>query len=156
MLNIKVNGTVRNVDASIDSPLLWVLRDHLGLTGTKFGCGSGLCGACTVHIDGKPVQSCMLKVSQVGNREIRTIESLATDGTFHAVQQAWLDNDVAQCGYCQSGQIMAAAALLQSEPSPNDEAINDAMMLHVCRCGSYQRIREAIKVAAANLAEDAS
>lgn len=150
-VRLKVNGQPVEADVSPDTPVLWVLRDHLGLTGTKFGCGSGLCGACTVHIDGNPVRSCVLPVSAVGDSEITTIESLATAAGYSVVQQAWLDADVAQCGYCQSGQIMAATALLDSNASPSDQEIDAAMSGHVCRCGTYQRIRDAIHLAADRL-----
>lgn len=145
---LSVNGRTRAVDVAADTPLLWVLRDHLDLTGTKFGCGAGLCGACTVHLDGAPVRSCSLPVSAVGTRRITTIEGLATrDGTLHAVQKAWIAEDVPQCGYCQSGQLMAAAALLAKNHDPTDADI-DAAMTNICRCGTYQRIRAAIKRAA--------
>ncbi|MEL7046196.1 MAG: (2Fe-2S)-binding protein [Pseudomonadota bacterium] len=151
MYSLSVNGQVHEVDADADTPLLWVLRDFLALTGTKFGCGMGLCGACTVSLDGRPVRACTLRVSDVGEGEVRTIEALATDGELNVVQRAWLDLDVAQCGYCQSGQIMAATMLLEANPTPDDAAIDSAMSGNVCRCGTYQRIREAVKLAAERL-----
>lgn len=149
MLKLMINGKSESVDASPDTPLLWVLRDHLHLTGTKYGCGINLCGACTVHINGAPVRSCGLPVESAVNQSIETVESLARDGKYSAVQQAWLDADVAQCGYCQSGQIMAATALLRQFNKPNDQQIDDAMNGHICRCGTYQKIREAIHHASA-------
>ena len=143
-----VNGRKRTVDVAPDTPLLWVLRDQLDLTGTKYGCGAGLCGACTVHVEGSPVRSCSLPVSAVGARRITTIEGLSPrDGVLHAVQKAWIAEDVPQCGYCQSGQLMAAAALLAKNRDPSDADI-DAAMTNICRCGTYQRIRTAIKRAA--------
>ena len=144
MLKLMINGEPESIDASPDTPLLWVLRDHLHLTGTKYGCGINLCGACTVHVDGAPVRSCGLPVASVVDQSIETIEHLARDGKYTAVQQAWLDADVAQCGYCQSGQIMAATALHRRVSSPNDQQIDAAMNGHICRCGTYQKIREAI------------
>ena len=147
-MRLNVNGTVREVDAPEEMPLLWVLRDLLGLTGTKFGCGMAQCGACTVHLEGQAVRSCVTPVSAVGNRMITTIEGLSPDGT-HPVQKAWAAVDVVQCGYCQPGQIMSAAALLTSKPSPTDADIDDAMSGNICRCGTYQRIRAAIHRAAA-------
>ena len=148
-MKINVNDRVHEVTASGDTPLLWVLRDHLHLTGTKYGCGSGLCGACTVHLDGVPVRSCLLPIAQVNNQSVTTIEHLAdADGSLSPVQMAWLEADVAQCGYCQSGQIMAAEALLKTNPDPSDEEIDTAMQGHVCRCGTYERIRAAIHLAA--------
>ncbi len=149
MLKLMINGKSETVDASPDTPLLWVLRDHLHLTWTKYGCGINLCGACTVHINGAPVRSCGLPVESAVNQSIETVESLARDGKYSAVQQAWLDADVAQCGYCQSGQIMAATALLRQFNKPNDQQIDDAMNGHICRCGTYQKIREAIHHASA-------
>jgi len=148
MLTIHVNGEAKSVSASPDTPLLWVLRDHLHLTGTKFGCGISLCGACTVHMNGAPVRSCTLPLDAVGDQRIETIEHLAADGDYTAVQSAWLEEDVAQCGYCQSGQIMAATALLNRNPSPSDAEIDTAMAGHICRCGTYQKIRAAIHRAA--------
>ncbi len=144
--SITVNGTRHSVDVAPDTPLLWVLRDNLGLTGTKFGCGIGQCGACTVHIEGQPTRSCQMPVSEAGGRKITTIEGLSPDRT-HTVQKAWIAEDVPQCGYCQSGQIMAAVALLDRQNKPTDDEI-DAAMTNICRCGTYQRIRAAIHRAA--------
>ena len=144
-----INGEERDVDVTNDTPLLWVLRDHLDLPGTKFGCGIAQCGACTVHVDGRPVRSCSYPVSSVGNSEVTTIEGLSEDGD-HPVQQAWLEHDVPQCGYCQAGQIMSAAALLNSNPNPSDADIDSAMNGNLCRCGTYLRIKRAIKTAAQN------
>ena len=151
MLRLNVNGKVRELDdAEASTPLLWVLRDTLGLTGTKFGCGVGICGACTVLLDGNPIRSCSTTASTASGRDITTIEGLASeDGDLTPVQQAWIDLDVAQCGYCQTGQIMGATALLQSNPTPSDEDIDAAMAGNICRCGTYLRIRNAIKRAAA-------
>jgi isoquinoline 1-oxidoreductase subunit alpha len=147
MAQLNVNGVVRNHDAEADTPLLWVLREQLGLTGTKYGCGVAQCGACTVHIDGAPVRSCVMPVSAVqASQKIVTIEGLSKNGE-HALQKAWVANDVPQCGYCQSGMIMAAAALLKEKPKPSDADI-DAAMTNICRCGTYNRVREAIKQAA--------
>ena len=142
-----VNGERREIEASPDMPLLWVLRDVLGLTGTKFGCGRSLCGACTVHLDGSPVRSCTTRMSRVADTEITTIEGLSTEG-LSALQEAWVMEDVSQCGYCQSGQIMAASALLAGNPDPSDDEIDDAMSRNICRCGTYQRILRAIEHAA--------
>jgi isoquinoline 1-oxidoreductase alpha subunit len=147
-LTLTVNGEPHTVDVEPDTPLLWVLRDTLGLTGTKFGCGIAQCGACTVHLDGKAVRSCRTPVSAVGERAVTTIEGISTNG-LHVVQQAWIEEDVVQCGYCQSGQVMAAAALLAGNPKPSDEDIDKAMRRNICRCGVYQRIRKAIHRAAA-------
>ena len=147
-ITLRVNGSERKVNAAPDTPLLWVLRDNLELTGTKFGCGAGLCGACTVHMDGAPVRSCLTKVSQVAGKNVTTIEGLGANG-LHAVQQAWIAEQVPQCGYCQSGQIMTAAALLAKNPQPSDDQINQAMAGNICRCGTYDRIRRAIHRAAA-------
>ena len=147
---IKVNGNTHNVDVDGDTPLLWVLRDVLGMTGTKFGCGIAQCGACTVHIDGKPVRSCLLPVSAIGNRAVTTIEGIGATPTGAKIQRAWLNLEVIQCGYCQSGQIMSAAALLANTPNPDDSDIDAAMAGNICRCGTYVRIREAIKRAAGN------
>lgn len=145
---LQVNGSPRTAEVAEDTPLLWVLRDHLDLVGTKYGCGMGLCGACTVHVDGKPVRSCSLPVSAVGEREVTTIEGLAGDGKLTALQQVWCDLDVAQCGYCQAGQIMSAAALLTEKPDPTDADIDVAMSGNLCRCATYKRIRQAIHTAA--------
>ena len=142
-----VNGTSRDVDADPDTPLLWVLREWLGMTGTKYGCGIAQCGACTVHIDGKAVRSCSLAVSDAAGKRITTIEGLGPDGALHKVQQAWIDHDVPQCGYCQSGMIMAVAALLQEKPKPTDADINEAIT-NICRCGTFVQVREAIHAAA--------
>lgn len=142
-----VNGRRRTVDVPADTPLLWVLRDNLDLTGTKYGCGAGLCGACTVQIDGQPVRSCSLPVSAVGAKKVTTIEGLGSEKELHAVQRAWIAEDVPQCGYCQSGQLMAAAALLAKKPHPTDAEI-DVAMTNICRCGTYQRVRKAIHRAA--------
>lgn len=150
MLELNVNGATRRVDAPPDMPLLWVLRDLLGLSGTKYGCGMGLCGACTVHLHGSPVRSCQVPVGSVGDAAITTIEGLSADG-LHPVQQAWLDADVVQCGYCQPGQIMEAAALLARNPSPSDADIDAALAGNVCRCGTYSRVRAAVKLAAGRL-----
>jgi isoquinoline 1-oxidoreductase subunit alpha len=145
-MKLDINGTVRDVEAPPDMPLLWVLRDLAGLVGTKFGCGAAQCGACTVHLDGNPVRSCVTPVSTVGTRKITTIEGLSTDGS-HVVQRAWAEADVVQCGYCQSGQIMTAVALLAKKPEPTDSDIDAAMSGNVCRCGTYGRVREAIHLA---------
>jgi isoquinoline 1-oxidoreductase alpha subunit len=144
---LTVNGAHHQVDASPDMPLLWVLRDLIGLTGTKFGCGKNLCGACTVHLNGTAVRSCVTRMSRVGDGEITTIEGLAPDG-LNALQKAWVAEGVPQCGYCQSGQLMAAAALLTRNPDPDDADIDDAMSRNICRCGTYQRIKQAIHRAA--------
>jgi len=146
---IKVNGTEREVDVDGDTPLLWVLRDVLGMTGTKFGCGMALCGACTVHVDGQAVRSCVTTIDSVGESVVTTIEAIGATPQGKALQQAWLDLEVVQCGYCQSGQLMSAAALLASTPKPSDVDIDAAMSGNVCRCGTYQRIRAAIHRAAA-------
>jgi len=145
---IKVNGNMHSVDADGDTPLLWVLRDVLGMTGTKFGCGMALCGACTVHVDGVPIRSCITPIDGVGDSAITTIEAIGATAEGAKIQKAWLDREVVQCGYCQSGQIMSAAALLASNPHPSDSDIDGAMSGNICRCGTYVRIREAIKQAA--------
>jgi isoquinoline 1-oxidoreductase subunit alpha len=147
-ITIKVNGIAHSVDVDDDTPLLWVLRDVLGMTGTKFGCGIALCGACTVHLDGVPVRSCVTPIDSIGDGAITTIESVGKTSQGKALQQAWLDLEVVQCGYCQSGQIMSAAALLANTPKPSDADIDAAMSGNVCRCGTYQRIRAAIHRAA--------
>jgi len=144
---------MRSVDVPGDTPLLWTLRDVLGLTGTKFGCGMALCGACTVHIDGQPTRSCVLPIAAVGERSVTTIEAIGDKPEGRRIQRAWLDLEVVQCGYCQSGQIMSATALLAGTPNPNDEQIDAAMSGNICRCGTYVRIREAIKLAAKTPAE---
>ena len=148
MATLTINGQVHEVDAPPDMPLLWALRDLLKLTGTKFGCGIAQCGACTVHVDGAPLRSCMLPISALEGRAVTTIEAIGATPAGRKVQQAWLDLEVIQCGYCQSGQIMSAAALLASTPNPDDADINAAMAGNICRCGTYVRIREAIKHAA--------
>ncbi len=145
---LTVNGIDREVDVAPDTPLLWVLRDTLGLTGTKYSCGEGLCGACTVHLDGEASRSCSVTVSQAAGRQITTIEGLAADGGLHPLQEAWIEECVSQCGYCQPGQIMTAAALLAANPTPTDEDIDQSMSGTLCRCGTYQRIRRAIHQAA--------
>jgi isoquinoline 1-oxidoreductase alpha subunit len=147
-IELRVNGETKTVDVPADMPLLWVLRDILGMTGTKFGCGMALCGACTVHIDGAPVRSCLLPASAVGNRAVTTIEGVGATPEGAKVQKAWLDLEVIQCGYCQPGQIMSAAALLKNTPHPDDADIDAAMSGNICRCGTYVRIRAAIKRAA--------
>ena len=147
MINLRVNGTTRAVDADPAMPLLWALRDLLGMTGTKYGCGIGACGACTVHLNGQAVRSCITAIGDVGDQQVTTIEGLSPEGT-HPLQRAWIANNVPQCGYCQVGQIMQAAALLQTTPKPTDQQITDAMSGNICRCGTYQRIRAAIKQAA--------
>ncbi len=143
---LKINQKSLEVDVDPATPLLWVLRDHLNLVGTKYGCGVGSCGACTIHLNGRALRSCQLPVSAVGIQEVTTIEGLSENGD-HPVQKAWLDLDVAQCGYCQTGQIMTAAALLKSKPSPTDDEIESAMTGNICRCGTYVRIKEAVKTA---------
>ena len=146
-INFTLNGKSQTVDVSPEMPLLWVLRDTLNMTGTKFGCGMALCGACTVHINGEPTRSCITPISSVAGKKVTTIEGLSADGT-HPVQQAWIAEDVPQCGYCQSGQIMSAVALLAKKSNPTDADIDDAMSGNICRCGTYQRIRKAIHRAA--------
>jgi len=144
---LNINGREYRTDVAPDTPLLWVLRDHLGLVGTKYGCGIAACGACTVHLDGNPIRSCIQPVSSIGNARVTTIEGLSEKGD-HPVQLAWDEVDVPQCGYCQAGQIMSAAALLKRNPSPDDEEIEQAMLGNLCRCGAYHRIRDAVKLAA--------
>ena len=148
MVKLNVNGKVHTVEVEGDTPLLWVIREQLGMTGTKYGCGIAQCGACTVHLNGIATRSCSIPVGSIGDARITTIEGLSPDGLSHPVQAAWLQHDVPQCGYCQSGQIMAAAALLKSNPNPSDKDIDEAMT-NICRCGTYQRIREAVHIAAA-------
>lgn len=153
MITLKVNGQERSVNADPDTPILWVLRDELGLVGTKFGCGLAQCGSCTVHMNGKTIRSCSTPIASAAGAEITTIEGLANaDGTLHPVQQSWIDLDVAQCGYCQAGQMMSAAALLRDNPKPTDADIDQAMFGNLCRCGTYTRIRAAIHAAASKLA----
>jgi isoquinoline 1-oxidoreductase alpha subunit len=149
MISLSINGRSHEVEVTADTPLLWVLRDVLGMTGTKFGCGMSLCGACTVHLDGQPIRSCVTPVSAVGEGRITTIEAIGETPNGAKIQKAWLEIEVVQCGYCQSGQIMSATALLNSTPKPSDADIDVAMSGNICRCGTYVRIREAIKRAAA-------
>jgi isoquinoline 1-oxidoreductase subunit alpha len=154
MIRLAINGAEVEVDAAPETPLLWAIRDHLNLTGTKFGCGLALCGACTVHLEGRAIRSCVLPLAAVAGRAITTIEGLSKDRS-HAVQRAWLEIDVPQCGYCQSGQIMSAAALLKSNPKPSDAEIDAALSGNICRCGTYTRIRKAVHRAAELLASEA-
>ena len=149
IFNLKINGKEHQVDVDPSTPMLWVLRDHLKLFGTKFGCGVAQCGACTIHLNGDPVRSCITFVDSVGDQEITTIEGISDDGE-HPIQKAWLEHDVAQCGYCQPGQIMTAVALLKNNPNPSDEDIDLAMSGNLCRCGTYTRIKKAIKTAASS------
>ena len=151
IFNLNINGENRQVEADPDMPLLWVLRDLVGLRGTKFTCGGGFCGACTVHKDGKPIRACMTPVAKIGNAAITTIEGISANDELHAVQQAWIEEQVSQCGYCQSGQIMSAVALLATNPNPSDDDINKAMNGNLCRCGTYPRIRKAIHLAAKSI-----
>ena len=151
MTHLQVNGQTRQVEVPDDMPLLWALRDELGMTGTKFGCGISVCGACMVHIDGQPVRACVTPVSAAAGREISTIEGMEADRVGRVVQQAWLENNVAQCGYCQAGQIMTAVNLLKTTPAPTEQQIDDAMSGNICRCGTYPRIRAAIRQAAGRL-----
>ena len=152
MINFRINGQSTQLDIDPETPLLWAIRENVGLTGTKFGCGAALCGACTVHVDGQPVRSCVTPLESVAGQDITTLEGVAgADGTLHVVQDAWLEHQVPQCGYCQSGQIMSAVALLNETPNPSDEDIDTAMSGNVCRCGMYTRIKAAIKTAALNL-----
>ena len=155
MVTLNVNGQSKSVDAESDTPLLWVLRENLQLTGTKFGCGMALCGACTVHLDGKPVRSCQTPISAAAGKKVTTIEGIAATRTGKAVQTAWLKQDVPQCGYCQSGQIMSACALLAAKKTPTDADIDGAMSGNICRCGTYNQIRAAIKDASATLVKGA-
>jgi isoquinoline 1-oxidoreductase alpha subunit len=147
IFNLKINGSTKQVDVDPSTPVLWVLREHLNMQGTKYGCGVAQCGACTIHLNGNAVRSCQLPVSAIGKSEITTIEGLSANGD-HPVQKAWLEHDVAQCGYCQTGQIMSAAALLKVNPKPTDAQIESAMSGNICRCGTYLRIKDAIKSAA--------
>ena len=148
MARLTINGKLHDVKVAPDTPLLWAIREWVGLTGTKYGCGVAQCGACTVHVDGEATRSCQMPVSAAEGKKITTIEGLAVNGTLHKVQKAWIDNDVPQCGYCQSGMIMAVAALLKAKPKPSDADINDAIT-NICRCGTFQQVREAIHAAAA-------
>jgi isoquinoline 1-oxidoreductase alpha subunit len=150
IFNLSINGTNKQVDVDADTPILWVLRDHAKLVGTKFGCGIAQCGACTVHLDGVAVRSCSVPVSSVADKKITTIEGLSPDGD-HPLQRAWVEHDVPQCGYCQAGQIMNAASLLSKNPSPSDQEIDAAMNGNICRCGTYTRIKAAIKTASAKM-----
>jgi len=154
MIRLSINGKSHQVDADSDTPLLWVLRDTLGLMGTKFGCGTALCGACVVHVNGEPVRACNMQVSQAAGKRITTIEGLSRDGS-HPVQKAWIAEGVPQCGYCQSGQIMSAVALLAKNKRPSDADIDEAMAAHICTCGTYNRIRKAIHAAAAMVRKEA-
>ncbi|MEZ4810937.1 MAG: (2Fe-2S)-binding protein [Allomuricauda sp.] len=147
---IKVNGTTKAVDVAEDTPVLWVLRDHLDLVGTKYGCGIGQCGACTIHVDGNAMRSCSLTLAQISGKEITTIEGLSEDGS-HPVQKAWKEVDVPQCGYCQAGQIMTASAFLEKNPNPTEEEIKNAMHGNICRCASYNRIKKAVMTAAESM-----
>jgi isoquinoline 1-oxidoreductase subunit alpha len=150
IFSLNVNGKKQEVDVDASTPVLWVLRDHLNLVGTKFGCGMAQCGACTIHLDGTATRSCMLPISSVGDQKVTTIEGLSEKGD-HPVQKAWLEHDVPQCGYCQAGQIMSAAALLKENPNPSDEQIETAMNGNICRCGTYVRIKAAVKTASKNI-----
>jgi isoquinoline 1-oxidoreductase alpha subunit len=147
MIRLTINGTAHDVDVDPNTPLLWVIRENVGLTGTKYGCGIAQCGACTVHIDGAAVRSCGMVVSDAVGKQITTVEGLAANGVLHMVQKAWIDHDVPQCGYCQSGMIMAVAALLKDKPKPTDADIDEAIT-NICRCGTFQQVREAIHIAA--------
>ncbi len=147
-ISLKINGKTVKTNSDPETPLLWMLRDELGMVGTKFGCGIAQCGACTIHVDGIPVRGCQTLLEDAEGLEVNTIEGLAKDGKLHPLQQAWIDHDVPQCGYCQAGQIMSAAALLAENPKPTDQEIDDAMAGNLCRCGTYPRIRAAIKQAA--------
>ena len=155
MIRLTINGKTHNVDVDPNTPLLWAIREQVGLTGTKYGCGVAQCGACTVHIDGNAVRSCAMPVSAAAGKRITTIEGLAAGGTLHKVQQAWIEEGVPQCGYCQSGQIMSAAALLAKNRNPSDAEIEQAMAGHICTCGTYNRIRKAIHTAAATMRKGA-
>lgn len=150
-MNLKINGQARTAEAVQETPLLWVLRDELGMCGTKFGCGMALCGACTVHLDGQPVRSCSTPISAVAGKSVTTIEAMSGDRVGQAVQSAWVELGVAQCGYCQAGQIMTAVGLLKSNPKPSDKQIDEAMSGNICRCGTYPRIHAAVKLASKRL-----
>ncbi|TWG88629.1 isoquinoline 1-oxidoreductase alpha subunit [Cupriavidus gilardii J11] len=156
MTRLEVNGQAKDINVPDDMPLLWALRDELGMTGTKFGCGMALCGACTVHIDGAPARACVTPISAAAGHAISTIEGMEADRVGRVVQQAWIENNVAQCGYCQAGQIMTAVSLLKGTPSPTDQQIDEAMSGNICRCGTYPRIRAAIRQAAGRLAQGES
>lgn len=153
-MKLTVNNQQHELDVDPNMPILYVLRDLMGLTGTKFGCGAGQCGACTVHMDGTPIRSCLIPVSVAQDKKLTTLEGLASDGALHPVQQAWVDQKVAQCGYCQGGQIMSAVALLSNNPDPNEKEIEQGMQANICRCGTYPRIKAAIKQAARTIAEE--
>lgn len=153
MINLTVNGELRQIDADPATPLLWIIREKLGLSGTKFGCGVGQCGACTVHLDGMPIRACLTPLAAASDKTVTTIEGLASEAGLHPVQQAWIAEQVPQCGYCQSGQIMSAAALLHDNPQPDDAAIDAAMRGNICRCGMYGRVRRAIHRASAQLTD---
>ena len=155
MVTLDINGKKQPINSDLDTPLLWVLRDELALTGTKYGCGISMCGACTVHMDGEPVRSCALPIEVIKNKKIVTIEHQQKNGILSLVQQKWLEHDVAQCGYCQSGQIMSATALLNKNPNPSDEQIEASMSGNICRCGTYQRVRSAIRAASNAITQDA-
>lgn len=155
MTQLQINGQTKDIDVPDDTPLLWVLRDELGLTGTKYGCGLALCGACTAFVDGQPVRTCVTPVAYAAGRNVATIEGLETDPVGTIVQQAWVENNVAQCGYCQAGQIMSAVSLLKTTPTPSDDEIRSAMNANICRCGTYPRIHKAIRQAADTLAKGA-
>ena len=156
MLTLDINGKKQPINSEPDTPLLWVLRDELALTGTKYGCGIAMCGACTVHMDGELVRACAIPIEVLGNKKIVTIEHQKKDGLLSLVQEKWLEHDVAQCGYCQSGQIMSATALLNENPNPSDQQIEAAMSGNICRCGTYQRVRNAIRAASDTITENAS
>ena len=153
MIELNINGKTQALDVPGETPLLWALRDELGMTGTKFGCGMALCGACTVHMDGAPIRSCVTPLAAVDGQSIATIEGMADDRVGQVVQQAWVDNNVAQCGYCQAGQIMTAVSLLKTTPQPSEQQIDEAMSGNICRCGTYPRIRAAVQQAATRLAQ---
>lgn len=154
MIELTVNGVHHTLDVEADTPLLWVVRDYLNLTGSKFGCGAGLCGACTMHLNGSPIRSCITPLAAVAGQQITTIEGVGSSANLSTVQQAWVEHNVPQCGYCQSGQIMSASALLRDNPNPSDADIDNAMSGNICRCGTYPRIKKAIKHAAGQLSAD--
>lgn len=156
MITFELNGESVSTDAAPDTPLLWIIRDHFQLKGSKFGCGMGLCGACTMHLNGEATRTCVLPLMAVANQKVTTIEGLSPEGTLHKVQQAWIDNNVPQCGYCQSGQIMSASALLAKNNNPSDADIDQAMQGNICRCGTYPRIKSAIKEAASDIRSSVS